>query len=217
MENSSKALIIAGEVLIGMLILGLLVFSYTKLSSSKAVQLSEEQIVQIVEFNKSFESYNRKNLYGNDIISVINKIDDYNKKEADVQGDKAYKPIDLSIVIKNEIIGTEHFKNKKYNFKSISKSYNELKNWIDAILKRKYNGRDVSYYSGLTTQQYNEELSQIEAMGVHINKSELDKDIEEYNNYSRVLKEFKKKKFECTNVKYDNLTKRMELLEFSEQ
>lgn len=214
MENASKALIIAGEVLIGALILALLIYSVSRWSNVKKVELSSEQIEQIVEYNKSFEAYNRNNLYGNDIISVINKVEDYNKKESEVKG---YKQIELKITIKNAVVGSKYFQAKTYNFTQLRDNYNELKEKIDSMLEKKYNGKDLVYYSGLTSIQLEEKLNDLVAMGVIKNTNEISEKIDAYTVLSTELKEFKKKKFECTNVEYDEIINRINKLEFEEQ
>ena len=177
MENASKALIIAGEVLIGALILALLIYSVSRWSNVKKVELSSEQIEQIVEYNKSFEAYNRNNLYGNDIISVINKVEDYNKKESEVKG---YKQIELKITIKNAVVGSKYFQAKTYNFTQLRDNYNELKEKIDSMLEKKYNGKDLVYYSGLTSIQLEEKLNDLVAMWVIKNTNEISEKIDAY-------------------------------------
>lgn len=80
MENASKALLMAGGILIAVLIIGLLVYMFN--SSSQLFKTSEdiEQLEQIVAFNKEYEAYNRKLMRGTDIVSIINKANSNNTK-----------------------------------------------------------------------------------------------------------------------------------------
>lgn len=83
MENASKALMIAGGVLIALMIITLLVLMFTSISD---VFKSEDEIKRIEEleaYNKEYESYNRKLLRGADIISLMNKAISNNKKYED--------------------------------------------------------------------------------------------------------------------------------------
>ena len=80
MENASKALIMAGEILIGILIIGLLVYGYINISSFNKEKEGTIKTEQLATFNKEYESYNRKLIRGVDVISVINKAIDNNKK-----------------------------------------------------------------------------------------------------------------------------------------
>ena len=83
MENATKALEMAGSVLIGVLLLGCLLFAYTRMSELKDTEHKVEVSEQAKDFNQDYETYNRNNLYGTDLFSLANKIVDYNNKEAD--------------------------------------------------------------------------------------------------------------------------------------
>ncbi len=83
MENASKALIIAGSILLAMMILSLVVYVA---SSMTGIAESEERRTlaeQTAEFNKSYLSYNKSRMYGTDVISVYNKAEDNNTKNKD--------------------------------------------------------------------------------------------------------------------------------------
>ncbi len=83
MENASKALLIAGSILLALMILSLIV--YVSTSTSRMVQAQEEKKAteEIAAFNRQYEAYNKKKMYGTDIITVTNKAIEYNKKEAE--------------------------------------------------------------------------------------------------------------------------------------
>lgn len=72
MENASKALIMAGGVLIGMLIISVMIFVFRKagqLSSEYDTQLSDSELVK---FNSQFELYAKKDNTYFDVITVSN-------------------------------------------------------------------------------------------------------------------------------------------------
>ena len=71
MENASKALIIAGSILLSILIiaLGMYIFS-TSSTSSNLSQLTE---TEIQAFNAKFENYNQSQR-GSDVLSLINAV-----------------------------------------------------------------------------------------------------------------------------------------------
>ena len=73
MENASKALLMAGGVLIAILILAILVRSFTTVSNFQKTKLSEEEQAQLVSFNKQYTKYLGQYVYGTEVISVINK------------------------------------------------------------------------------------------------------------------------------------------------
>lgn len=86
MENASKALLMAGGVLIAILILSLLVYMATTTSRLAEAQDEKTLAQQTAAFNSEYEAYNKTRMYGTDIITVVKKADDYNiKTEADGQ------------------------------------------------------------------------------------------------------------------------------------
>lgn len=82
MENASKALLMAGEILIGILLLFILVYF-----SGMAQDFSEEidkniEAKQIQEFNSKFDIYNnRDNLTPQDVVTLSNIVKDFNGKQ----------------------------------------------------------------------------------------------------------------------------------------
>ena len=99
MENASKALLMAGGVLISVLIISALLLAYTQmtsLSNSKGQILKAEQLA---EYNKQWESYNRDNLRGADVISIINKALDTNEKYKNLMDDDNFTMINIYIRI----------------------------------------------------------------------------------------------------------------------
>jgi len=87
MENASKALLIAGGVLIALLIITLLIFTVTKLGDNQRAQSSGTKASQLAAFNRDFERYTEGTINGTDIISIINKINDYNQKQNQILSD----------------------------------------------------------------------------------------------------------------------------------
>lgn len=80
MENASKALTIAGGILIAILIIAALMTMFGSSSGMFRAEQDKKEIEQVVAFNNQYESYNKKLLRGTDVISVINKVIDNNKK-----------------------------------------------------------------------------------------------------------------------------------------
>ena len=63
MENATKALEMAGSVLIGVLIIGCIVYAYSQLSAIKRDEQTSERVEQAADFNKDYDAYNRDDLY----------------------------------------------------------------------------------------------------------------------------------------------------------
>lgn len=82
MENASKALIMAGGILLALMIIGVLVLMFNQISSYQKTSTVSKKDSQIAIFNQDFAKYaDEKELKGTDIISLVNKVVDYNSKE----------------------------------------------------------------------------------------------------------------------------------------
>ena len=82
MENASKALIMAGSVLIALMIIGALMLMFGNLTSYQETDTQGTRSAQITEFNQQFETYNRDNVRGSDLYSLLNKVIDYNRRQS---------------------------------------------------------------------------------------------------------------------------------------
>lgn len=82
MENASKALIIAGSLLIGLVIISALVLMFSNLTAYQKTNTETTRESQIVEFNHQYETYNRQDVRGSELYSLLNKVIDYNRRES---------------------------------------------------------------------------------------------------------------------------------------
>lgn len=94
MENASKALIIAGGMLIAMLIVGLLVWGFGRIRESQQEQSNQESIQEVTDFNKRFEAYNKTTVRGYQMISLANLVYDTNYRYTEEDG---YKPVTIIV------------------------------------------------------------------------------------------------------------------------
>lgn len=96
MENASKALLIAAGFLIGIIIVSMLVLGYNQISNYYQQQSDNISLNQIVELNKKFTNYDGRTIRGNEMLSVINLVVDYNTW-VDNNASEGYNKIDLNI------------------------------------------------------------------------------------------------------------------------
>lgn len=126
MENSAKAIIIAGGMFILIMVITLLVIFGRSLSSYMQDQHDKEMVKQITEFNNKFANYQGTELRGNKLISVLNRVIDYNALEA---GEYGYDPVLVEINFNNR---TELDSVIKFNTSST-----EEKNFLDECFQNK--------------------------------------------------------------------------------
>jgi len=79
MENASKALIIAAGVLIGIMIVATIAYVFSQGGMYFRSESTEASAQKLKEFNAQYEAYNRSNLYGTDVITLVNKVTNDNK------------------------------------------------------------------------------------------------------------------------------------------
>ena len=108
MENASKALIMAGSVLIALIIISCLVLMINNLSTYQGLQTQSEEVAQIEKFNNQYIIYNRDDVRGSDLYSLMNKVIDYNIRQS-TEGKElgqngqyvGYRPMSISIDLKS--------------------------------------------------------------------------------------------------------------------
>lgn len=95
MENASKALIIAGGILLAMMILTMVISVGTSISDFEDNQDKTTLVKQIEEFNNSYLAYNKTIMYGTDVITVVNKAINHNKTIGATTTDPYYININI--------------------------------------------------------------------------------------------------------------------------
>lgn len=73
MENASKALLMAGGVLIAIIIIALLVRSFTGIGQFQKAKLTQEEQEKLVAFNEQYTKYLNQYVYGTEVRTLINK------------------------------------------------------------------------------------------------------------------------------------------------
>lgn len=86
MENASRALEIAAGVLLAVLILSLIVYFFSKIGEWPEQQDDMMSSEQLAKFNQEYEVYEKKMMYGVDVISCFNKAQSNNEKYVEGEG-----------------------------------------------------------------------------------------------------------------------------------
>lgn len=168
MENASKALLMAGGILIALLILVLLVYSFGTMSGFFNSEEKKEEAEQLKLFNDQYEAYNRKLLRGTDIVSVMNKVLSNNKKYGPDGYDEPNYMMNMEFVMVEEL------------------AYEE-------------NGNAEEFFKTGDNNPYNLE------------------NFTEIKNDSEAFTDFKRRIFDCVEVKYNKETGRVNYMKFKER
>ena len=100
MENASKALLMAGGMLLAILIVSLLLYAWSQYSEYQNTKDELTDIEDTAKFTEQFTNYNRDDVKGYELISLANQIADYNYRYSislDGKNDKKYNPIEMTI------------------------------------------------------------------------------------------------------------------------
>lgn len=105
MENASNALIIAGGVLIGVLIISLAVYLFVDFGTTSAEINKQTEEQQLVQFNTKFTSYEDKNgLTIYDVVTVAGYAKENNKYYGDDDNDTNYvENYKITVILKNAV------------------------------------------------------------------------------------------------------------------
>jgi len=80
MENAAKALQMAAGVLLALMIAALVVWGFRQMSRMPEQEDELLSTEQLQKFNQEFEVYDKSLMYGVDVISCLNKVQNYNNK-----------------------------------------------------------------------------------------------------------------------------------------
>lgn len=145
MENATKAIIIVGGMLIAMLVVSILVIGWNNITDYNKKEEQIETREQIMKFNKEFESFNKKVVYGYELVSLANLISDTNNvyydkinRYGDVNG---YKNIEAYIkFLKNTTVY-----NQSGEYKENLLEYVNLQTYMDDFYNLSISHGDKDY------------------------------------------------------------------------
>ena len=129
MENATKALLIVASVLIGLIILSALLLLYNQVSGFYQSNSNKTEEQQRLEFNKKFESYENQEIRGNELLSIMNMVDDYNATEPE----NGYAEMEFEV----DFISTDLF--KQFNYESANSNKYLLSGSNSKITENKLN------------------------------------------------------------------------------
>ena len=215
MENASKALIMAGSVLLAIMVIALLLFARGKFSDFYQNDDELSDVDNIYKFNLQFANYENRNVYGYEIISLSNKVVDYNTRYSNAEG--AQKSYSINGI--ENIINKAEFIESKYGSK---KATTDIAKSIDSLIlsesQLEYN-QNYRHMSEIESKVYSLELYNRLTDGEKITGYQNNGDsavLRAYDNMVEDLKgtanimayyefyQFKRAIFKCTGITYDD-------------
>lgn len=241
MENASKALIMAGSVLIALMIIGALILTFSNLTAYQETNTRSTRSTQMAEFNSQYENYNRKDVRGSDLYSLLNKAIDYNRREstagtnwADKGQEIAYEPMVIEFTIdKSKLVAPDDasrlFTTNTYTVSGKSNDFgNKVKDEIDdlegeygqsSLTNLTTNLTKIFIDDSSTSQEKDEAVQNFNSAS----KKKTVSDFKEINEKSQIRQDvymyyeyiqFKRAHFDCEKVEYNNETGRITKMKF---
>ena len=207
MENASKFLLMAGGILIALLVISALVLMFNQIGDYEKGKSNTEKVSQVADFNKEFMVFTYDNIQGTDIISLANKIVNFNSKSGMQNSINYDKKIKLYLIFGNKnksgsfayklggnpVIFTDYsytIENSSGFLQLISK-YMEYDNKFSIKVMNRLSANYSSLQDGTKTIK--------DVTGRSDISQDIIKDIPKYREYS----EFKGSTFKNTKIEYD--------------
>lgn len=230
MENASKALVIAGSVLMALMVLGAVMLMYNRLANFQQTKTNIDESSKLTNYNHKFEQYNRT-IYGSELLSLANLSEDYNKTQSDLKGYQKVD-IDVNIIKAVEANGTTYVSAGNKDIESILKGIKNLEEKIkdgEKETSRTINGKSKNYslkkWAQMSNRQIAEEFeiripssAEEDEIGDKLSNagaSSLLEDIDDYINLKTTYTAFKNSRFKCEQTGNDDVG-RLNKMKFTE-
>ena len=131
MENATKALLISAGILFAIVIVSIGIISYNGIKNYYGQKQTSLTAEQLAAFNREFEAYNRDDVTGFELVSLINKIINFNSNNAVDEElgfnntDKDFQKMYIEFELTNDTLrnGIENYKGKKIKLFENAKNY----------------------------------------------------------------------------------------------
>lgn len=136
MENATRAIIIAGGVLLTMMLTSLILFVFKQYQEYSTSSENEDRAKKISEFNLQYTNYDREDINGFELISLLNKVIDHNKYGEQKSDLDVFIPIEVKVNISkfdniiNAKLPYQLFTKNKYEY-----TQNDMENIFSKIAK----------------------------------------------------------------------------------
>ena len=227
MENASKALLMAAGVLIALVIVGAFMLMMSNLTDYQEKSYQSKADAQTTEFNNQYVGYIRDNIRGSDMVSLMNKVWDYNNRKSNDGYTEMLIEIDMNghaeDLLYEKERGNQLIIRNIYNQDNIGEIRNGVLE-IEKTYQQKYASQLVNEISNIESLLSDSEGEQkfVDQRILPINDvSELSsvyhKTLQEIYEDALVYYEyvqFKRAVFNCTDSRYDANTGRIISMDF---
>ena len=102
MDNATQALLIAGGILLAIMTITALVVMFSNAATIQNAQNNKEELERLAKWNAEWEAYNKRLLYGAEVLTVVKKAEQNNTEYSNAKYhvfpsiiDESNTPIDV--------------------------------------------------------------------------------------------------------------------------
>jgi len=205
MENASKALLMAGGMLLVVLIMSVMAMVWNNMREIPKTQEQIKEAEELAAFNKKYESYAKNGIRGTDVLTIANMAISNNDK----YNGEATMQIKVSVTMNENITGEKiHYKDGKEH-ERIDLSGSQTIEAKEYVLTDSSVNMSSPFNTILNPKTRTVEGTRIYIKGEN-DLTEVDPKKESTWNWtdywmkSELGAEFKRKKFNCQITNYDN-------------
>lgn len=163
MENATKALLMAGGLLISILLISFMVFVLRKGASASAEYYTTMSDTELAEFNSQFEVYDRDNNTYFDVITVANLAYDINKKNDYDETNAVIVEVEID---ENRYLlqNSDSLEKGKFLLNGVSSGQYDMYDLVLENSEKKDNSNEYKYYFTCTKISYNSTTGKVNEM-----------------------------------------------------
>jgi len=231
MENASKALLMTGGILLAIILLCAVVLNYNKMVEFYNKDKNMTEAEQIAKFNNQYTQYNRDNIRGSDLLSLVNKIVDNNKRNGE-------EKITIEITINNltdftfdggagsytkmqpQLMNGNKIKTEKAHILSAFVTTIENNSGLNEkelqLLTKNISNLFLDEANATKLQKVKREdiIKEIYNINTDLNNTDIAKAQKAALEYYQI-QQFKRARFDCESVDYDDITGKINYFSFN--
>lgn len=224
MANASKALLMAGGILISIIIIGVAVYMYNGILKAKAQEDENQYAKTILKMNSQIEVFTgASKIYGSDVLSLCNLLEDYKVK---YPTDEGYPNVEMQVKFGNKI-GWDEVKNKTLSKDELKEKFDNLNQTLENLGEGNFTTQSgyivgkIKKFAGMNDDEILQYLAQLWREGKisqedasSVNLYATLGGIYHYRQVKSQIVEFKNTKFKCNMVVYNPNNKVISYIEY---
>ena len=221
MENATKALLIGAGMLFAVVVVSMVLYTYNQITTYYNSKQDEQEVKQQAEFNIEFSAYDRDDVTGFELVSLINKIINYNAQNVVDEGlgfdntDKYWTKMEIKFTItdKNLVEGELFKEGKKETIngsagRTFDSEYSNTNTKIEKIMDDMHE-LENTYSAGVLSKL----VSNVDSLDIFLTEEEKEQKLQN-NERIKTVKEVLGKEMNLTGLDKEDVIKYGQYIDF---